>query len=99
MNSISAVKYFSNGTLVHTMLQFKIEVAIISENSAHFKLAFLSLLFQSLLIDKFGILGELPTALDLVHLGVIISNNNLNQLLYLFNKLNNVVITSAITPQ
>ena len=67
------------------------------ENSAHFKL-FLSSLLQSLLIDKFGILGELTTATDLVYTGVMIGNNDLNQLLYLFRKSNNIEILSAITP-
>ena len=95
MNSFLIVEYFSYSTLVYA-LQFEIEATIILENSTCFKLAFSSPLLESLLIDKFGILGELPVAKDLFHLGAIISNNNIDQLLSLFSKSNSIEIPSAI---
>ena len=58
MNSMSQVEYFSGSTLVRVSQQFTIESAIIDKNGSHFKLAYLSLLLNFLLLDRLSMRSE-----------------------------------------
>ena len=78
MNSISAVEYFSNGSLVRVTLQFEIEAAIIDKNFNRFILAYSSSLLQSPIVEKLGISKELPIAYDLLHSHTLLSQEKLD---------------------
>ena len=67
MNSILAVEYFSNRSLVRVTSQFDIKATIMAENSAYNKLAYSSLLLQLWIVERLDISRELATTHDLVY--------------------------------
>ena len=98
MNSILQVEYFSGSDLIRVSLQFDIEVAIITENSVQFKLAYSSPFLQPLLLQKFRLCGDIPEAQQLIHTLASIDSADLPEILSLFHKNNDIEIPLAITP-
>jgi len=98
MNSISQVKYFSEANLIRVSFQFEIEAAIMSKNSLRFKLAYSSPLLQEPLLDKYGLYREMAEVRSLVDFTIMLEENDLNRVLLLFKKDNDINISSAISP-
>ena len=68
------------------------------ENSSYFKLAYLSLFLQSLLLQKYSLYEETLDTRNLLHTSTNIELDNLSQVLSLFQKTNDIEILSAISP-
>lgn len=98
MNSISQVEYFSSSNLVRVSSQFKIESAIMIENSSRFILAYSSLLLQSPLRQKYGLCGETQHATELLAHTTAIEVDDILTVMSLFEKDNEISIPSTVNP-
>jgi len=69
-----------------------------NKNSSCFKLAFLSPLLKSPLLDQLGICGDTEAARSLLNDSAIVDVSDLAKILSLFHKDNNLNIPSALSP-
>ena len=85
MKSILAVEYMVNGSIIRTLSQLQMEVAIMSENSSHFSLANSSLIFTVEIIKKIGRFCETKEVESLIfnNIDIMTQSNEINSFLWL----------------